>query len=217
MLKSKITAVTCPNCGKNGEFNQYNVINITENPSARDRIMSREIFSYTCPFCGEKILVSYDCIYLDTENKYCTALIENEIPSVVKNISTRDFTVRIVHSINEFIEKIALLEDGIDDRVCELCKLFLEESYEEQNNAELLAAYFIGKDIENETLHFYLIGDDAGNCETTLSLQSYRNILEYFSNSEFDKKEETEINSEWALLALKNGIFDRAEQEEMQK
>ena len=130
------------------------------------------------------------------------------MPSLIDSISAEDYSIRIVQTINDFIEKIALFEDGIDDRVCELCKLFLEESYEEQNNAELLAAYYSGRDMENENLHFYLIGDDAGNCETTLSMQSYRNILEVFSGSQFDIKTEMEINSEWALLALKNGIFN---------
>ena len=208
MINPKIVSVTCPDCQKDGEFRQFEIINITENPKMRDDIMSRQIFSYTCPHCGEKIPVSYDCIYLDTENKHCIALITNEIPSLIDSISAEDYSIRIVQTINDFIEKIALFEDGIDDRVCELCKLFLEESYEEQNNAELLAAYYSGRDMENENLHFYLIGNDAGNCETTLSMQSYRNILEVFSGSQFDIKTEMEINSEWALLALKNGIFN---------
>ena len=208
MINPKIVTVTCPDCHKDGEFRQYETINITENPNLRNDIMTRQIFSYTCPHCGETIIVSYDCIYLDTENKHCIALISNEIPALINSISVQDYAIRIVSNINDFIEKIALFEDGIDDRVCELCKLFLEESYEEQNNAELLAAYYSGRDIENENIHFYLIGDDAGNCETTLSMQSYRNILEFFSGSQFDNKSEMEINSAWALLALKNGIFN---------
>ena len=208
MINPKIVSVNCPDCHKDGEFRQYETINITENPNLRNDIMTRQIFSYTCPHCGETIIVSYDCIYLDTENKHCIALISNEIPAIINSISAQDYTIRIVSNINDFVEKIALFEDGIDDRVCELCKLFLEESYEEQNNAELLAAYYSGRDMENENIHFYLIGDDAGNCETTLSMQSYRNILEVFSGSDFDNKSEMEINSEWALLALKNGIFN---------
>lgn len=208
MEKSSIVSVTCPACQKDGEFRRYETINITEKPSLREEIMSRRIFTYVCPHCGETIIVSYDCVYLDTENRYCVALISQNTPPDIEGISAKDYTVRIVSSINDFIEKIALFEDGIDDRVCELCKLFLEESYEEQNNAELLAAYYSGRDIENENLHFYLIGDDAGNCETTLSMQSYRNILEVFSASKFDIKTETRIDSSWALLALKNGIFN---------
>ena len=208
MKQSSIVSVSCPSCLKDGEFIKYETINITENPLMRNKIMNRQIFTYVCPHCGDAIIVSYDCVYIDTENKYCVALISNKIPPAVDGISAQDYTVRIVSTINDFVEKIALFEDGIDDRVCELCKLFLEESYEEQNNAELLAAYYSGKDMENENLHFYLIGDDAGNCETTLSMQSYRNILEVFSGSSFDIKTETEINAEWALLALKNGIFN---------
>lgn len=208
MEKFKIVGVCCPACQKDGEFKRYETINITKNPSLRNEIMNRSIFTYICPHCGEKITVSYDCVYLDTENRYCVALIENEVPSEVEGISAKDYTVRIVNSINSFIEKIALFEDGIDDRVCELCKLFLGESYEEQNNAELLAAYYSGRDTENDNIHFFLIGDEAGNCETTLSMQSYRNILEVFSGSSFDKKTDTHIDSEWALLALRDGIFD---------
>ncbi len=208
MEKFSIVSVTCPSCQKDGEFKRFETINITETPSLRQEIMNRNIFTYICPHCGEKIVVSYDCVYLDTENKHCIALITSDVSELVESISAKDYTVRIVHSVNSFIEKIALFEDGIDDRVCELCKLFLEESYEEQNNAELLAAYYTGRDTENDNIHFFLIGDEAGNCETTLSMQSYRNILEVFSNSPYDIKTETEIDSEWALLALHNGIFN---------
>ncbi len=203
-----ILAVTCPSCQKDGEFKRYETIDITKNPSLRGEIMNRNLFTYVCPHCGEKIAVAYDCVYTDTENKHCIALISTEIPPEIEGISAQGYSVRIVHSVNDFVEKIALFEDGIDDRVCELCKLFLEESYEEQNNAELLAAYYSGRDTENDNLHFFLIGDEAGNCETTLSMQSYRNILEVFEASPFNKETDTEINSEWALLALKNGIFD---------
>lgn len=208
MEKSGTVTVTCPSCRREGEFTHYKTINITENPQLRSRIFDRSIFKYVCPHCGETITVSYDCVYIDTENKYCVALMPDADADEIDGISAEDYTVRIVHSINSFIEKIALFEDGIDDRVCELCKLFLEESYEEQNNAELMAAYYSGRDTENDNIHFFLIGDEAGNCETTLSMQSYRNILEIFSGSEFDNNAETEIDSTWALLALRNGIFD---------
>lgn len=208
MEKTNIVSVTCPSCQKDGEFCRYETINITEHPSLREDIMKRNIFTYICPHCGEKITVAYDCIYMDTENKYAVALITSDEAVIPEKINAQEFTVRIVRTVNSFIEKIALFEDGIDDRVCELCKLFLGESYEEQNNAELLAAYYGGRDTENDVLHFFLIGDEAGNCETTLSMQSYRNIFEYFSNSQFDDKSETEIDENWALLALKNGIFN---------
>ncbi|MBQ2890253.1 MAG: CpXC domain-containing protein [Clostridia bacterium] len=208
MEKSTLVSVTCPACDKEGELLKHEIIDITKNPALRSEIVNRQIFTYTCPHCGEKIAVSYDCIYIDTENKHCIALITTDDFSFVDKISAKDYDVRVVGSINDFIEKIALFEDGIDDRVCELCKLFLGESYEEQNNAELLAAYYSGRDMENDNLHFYLIGDDAGNCETTLSMQSYRNILEVFSASPFNNKEETRIDAEWALLALRDGIFD---------
>ncbi len=208
MEKSTIVSVTCPECLKDGEFLKYEIIDINKKPNLRDDIINRQLFTYACPHCGEKIIVSYDCIYIDTENKHCIALITTDDFSFVDKIIAQDYTVRIVPSVNDFIEKIALFEDGIDDRVCELCKLFLGESYEEQNNAELLAAYYSGRDMENDNIHFYLIGDDAGNCETTLSMQSYRNILEVFSASPFNNKEETRIDAEWALLALRDGIFD---------
>ncbi len=212
MEKFSILGVTCPSCQRDGEFKRYETINITQAPALREEIMNRNIFTYICPHCGEKIVVSYDCVYLDTENKHCIALIASDIPHNIEGVSVKEYTVRIVHSVNDFIEKIALFEDGIDDRVCELCKLFLGESYEEQNNAELLAAYYSGRDTENDNLHFFLIGDEAGNCETTLSMQSYRNILEIFENSRFDNKSETEIDSDWALITLKNGIFDIPEE-----
>ena len=75
MEKSTLVGVTCPNCDKEGELLKHEIIDITKNPSMRTDIINRQIFTYTCPYCGEKIAVSYDCIYMDTENKHCIALI----------------------------------------------------------------------------------------------------------------------------------------------
>ena len=138
MENFSISLVTCPACQKDGEFKHYKSINITKFPKLRNEIMSRNIFTYICPHCGEKITVAYDCIYTDTENRFCVALLTSDESCAFDGISVKDYTVRIVHSINDFIEKISLFEDGIDDRVCELCKLFLEESYEKYgcNNYE---------------------------------------------------------------------------------
>lgn len=205
---NKTVSVTCPKCMSGGQFQTHSFINITKTPELRDDILNRSIFTYDCPVCKGKTLVAYDSTYIDTENKFAVALLTDELSEKIEGISAKEYKIRIVHSINSFIEKIMLFEDGIDDRVCELCKLFLEESYEEQNNAEMLAAYYVGRDIKNDCLRFFLIGNDAGNCETTLSMQSYRNILEVFEASKFNLDSETKIDSSWALIALKDGIFN---------
>ncbi len=203
--------VCCPSCESKGIFTQYKLIDINKNPELREKIFSRNIFQYNCPVCGESIMVSYDTIYMDEEEKkiICLSSNDNEENETIRKFKLSGYSLRIVNTINGFIEKISMLEDGIDDRVIELYKLLFEEQFEEERpSSELLGVFYAGKNKENDKLYFFFITADGENCETTLSLDTYRNLYEHFLSTQFAKEDYAKIDAEWAVDALQGGVLE---------
>ncbi|MBQ9737825.1 MAG: CpXC domain-containing protein [Clostridia bacterium] len=207
MTKSNFISVTCPACCEEGNFKIHPFVDVAEDSSLKEAIFSRDLFRYVCQECGEEILVSYDCTYLDSENGFSVSLVTaGDAPT----LSVPGCIVRIVSSINEFVEKIALIEDGIDDRIAELYKLMLEDQFEEErHDAELLAIYYGGQNPEDKSLMFYIITGNAENCRAILSYDTYQAIAKQFDTHPEMAKNSSRINRLWAIETLQNGFSDK--------
>lgn len=211
MTQQKNMIVNCPACLEDSNFRIYSSINTEENPEIKENIFNREIFKFRCPHCGEEILVAYDCTYTDTESKYIVALLSDSV-ECDDNIRVEGYTLRIVRSINEFVEKIALVEDKIDDKVIELYKIMLEDQFEDERpGAKILGIYYGGRNFENNTLLFFIITENAENCRATLSMDTYNAIERQFEASAQKYADISEINKTWAIGALQSDFAGKEE------
>ena len=209
MKNPKTISVTCPACLEEGIFKTTPFIDASLDSEIKESIFSRDIFRFSCKECGEEILVSYECTYLDKDNSFVVALMpENGDLS----IETTGYTVRIVRTINEFVEKIASLEDGIDDRVIELYKIMLEDQFEEERpNAEIIGIYYGGQNLDDKSLMFFIITASSENVRAMLSFDTYQAISKQFENYPEMDKNETEINRLWAIKTLQSGFKETEE------
>lgn len=213
MTQQKNITVNCPACFEDGNFSIYSAIDPVQDPQLKEGIFNREIFKFRCPNCGEEILVAYDCTYTDPENKYIVALLSNDSQKSDSNLKVEGHTLRIVHSINEFVEKIALVEDKIDDKVVELYKIMLEDQFEdERHGSKILGIYYGGRNFEDNTLLFFIITENAENCRANLSMQTYDAIANQFKESAEKFADVSEVNRLWAIGALQSG-FEEDEKE----
>lgn len=198
------TTVSCPACLEEGTFKICTFVDFAESPDLKESIFNRSLFRYTCPECGEEILVSYNCTYLDKDNRFMVALIPSKDDSTIE---TAGYTLRIVRSINEMVEKIALMEEGIDDRIIELYKIMLEDQFEEERQGtEILGIYYGGQNPETKNLLFYIITGNAENCRAELSFEAYNAIAAQLGPSADFFEECAEVNRIWAVSALQNGF-----------
>lgn len=195
------TTVSCPACLTENSFSICTLLDVRDTPDLKEGIFDRSIFRFTCPECGEEILVSYNCTYIDKDNGFAVVLISDTSP--VADITASDCTLRITRSINEFVEKIALSEDGIDDRIIELYKIMLEDQFEEErHDSELLGIYYAGQAADTKALLFYIITGNAENSRAELSFDVYNAIsLQFEETVKFDCGC-SEINRAWALNVL---------------
>ncbi len=198
--------ITCPACCTEQSFKICPSIDVNTDPEIKESIFNRDIFRFICPECGEEILVAYNCTYIDRENSFMVALMTDEGEA---NIVAADYNLRIVRSINEFVEKIALMEDGVDDRIVELYKIMLEDQFEEERKGtELLGIYYGGQDFEKKQLVFYIITGNAENVRAILSFDTYETIAKQFDTNPELAKPCSEINRLWAIGTLQSGFDD---------
>ncbi len=209
MEKEKIIRVTCPACLEEGNFRTFPFVDANLDPDIKESIYNRDIFRFCCKECGEEILVSYECTYLDKDNNFMVALIPEKSDL---GIEMTGYTSRVVRSINEFVEKIALMEDGIDDRVVELYKIMLEDQFEEERQgSEILGIYYSGQNPDDKSLVFFIITANAENVRAILSFDTYQTISKQFENYPEMDENSSEINRLWAIKTLQNGFSDKTE------
>jgi len=201
------TKVSCPACLEESEFRICSFIDICKDPDLKESIFNRDIFRFSCSECSEEILVAYNCTYLDTDKNFMVALLDTD--STDAAIEAKDYTLRLVRSINEFVEKIALMEDGIDDRIIELYKIMLEDQFEEDRpGSEILGIFYAGQNPDDRSLMFYIITQNAENVRAVLSFDTYEAIVKQFDQNPNMAKPGNEINREWAVRTLQIGFSD---------
>lgn len=61
----------CPQCGAEQDVLVYSSINVTIDPSLRDRLLAAELNLLTCHACGNNALIDTSLLYHDMEKQFC--------------------------------------------------------------------------------------------------------------------------------------------------
>lgn len=137
MSKRKIREYACPNCGKEFELEQYE--SFTSNGELSDVIdvMNDSFLSAKCPHCGTTGYSHYPFIFNDVKNNFivCHATSLKEVKEFVDAFDDfyKDFpelakgSIRriVFNSPHCFKEKVAILANGLNDKVVEIYKAAL--------------------------------------------------------------------------------------------
>lgn len=143
-------SVICPICGHEQEITVTPAVNVTTDPEMREKVLSGEVFLFTCDKCGFSGFAGFPMIYEDKETNggfllYLEPGCEDREVGIEGDIADqviyREKPMRLVTDINSLKEKIFIFEAGLDDRVMELFKLLaltkMEAESEEQKPDEL--------------------------------------------------------------------------------
>lgn len=199
MSTSNIQKATCQTCGKEREFIFWNQIDVKENPELREKVFKNELFTFTCPHCGEEAYISYPFLYQDGDafRIFCTN--DNKVR---KDMLESESVTRIVTSRNRLCEKIAIFEAGFDDRVVELLKVLYSHQLQTQNpKAEFDGVYYFTG--QNGEYSFNFMNGDRPLARINFTKEIYENIKKTYENLlSDDKNEEYYININWAMKKL---------------
>jgi len=127
-LLDEITVI-CPRCGLSKHVGVFRSINATNDPNLKQLLLEGRLNWQTCESCGNGFQLIADLLYHDIPKTFMVSL--DDPARDVRQLSTRkeltpfvrDYVLRIVGSHAQFVEKIRILEDGLDDTAVELLKL----------------------------------------------------------------------------------------------
>lgn len=205
MSQMKSIKLKCSKCGEEFDFPIYETINVTENPELKKNIISKEIFKAYCPKCGEIHRINYPVIYADEQKKILVNLVTKEsklddlkdLVNIKKTNYLSDYRCRLVVDMHEMIEKILVLDSGLNDKAVEVVKVVVLSSgdFDRKN---LRNCYFGG--VYDNKLRIDVVLRDGTLRIATVTMDSYEKCYEA-NKEEFEKnpQEWCFVNFDWAL------------------
>jgi len=116
----------CSSCGKASKVSQWGSINVSQDPSLKDKVKDGSLFVWECPHCGARNLSLYDTLYHDPEHRLMIWLDaagssrEEDMQSLAAHLE--DYTLRKVSDVGSLVEKVNIFDAGLEDTAMEVCK-----------------------------------------------------------------------------------------------
>lgn len=200
--------ITCPQCGKEAEFTVWGSINTMLDPEMKEMVRNDEAFVFTCPDCGSKNLVDYPTLYHQMEDNimihYAPGENADKALESLEHVKQLDdllgkieIKTRVVSTRNDFKEKLKILDEGLDDRVIEIMKLYMG-AHLANNNPDLEIEEF-HFDVDTEGERCFSIGLSDGRWASTDYAQDmYDGIMEAYGER-IDKDKSPVVDYNWAI------------------
>ena len=194
--------IPCPKCGQKKRIKKYQVINASEKPHLKEKILKNEVFFFQCENCKLSAPLTYPSLYLDSKKRLAISLspeIEGEnktSPGDLKEFS--GYKKRIVDNINDLKEKIMIWENRLDDRVIELVKIeYLRQLEKEMKDDTLMNILF---DYSGHNMYLMVFFAKKGIGRIPLVHDFYRQIETQYSGrlNKGEKSNFEKIDMEWA-------------------
>lgn len=177
--------VTCPACGAKHDAELVQSINTQTNPKDKQRLLDGELNVLACT-CGKRTQLAANVLFHDPDaHYYCQvvpggekAMDEAAAAFAASGVSG---TLRLVPSLNALVEKVKLLDAGLEDWAIEMTKVLLLASISPDGadpSASMLdrVLLFNGVDHEAGTLRWVLFDEDGQAEPVSSPLASYEKL-----------------------------------------
>ena len=127
----------CPHCGHDNQVESYESIN-SHDRQLRERLLSGELWTWRCSNCARDTESLYPVLYHDMRS-WCMVyyldrrmtedpqVIARMVPAADQLTALRRFNLnyrfRLCRSLEDFIEKVRIIDAGLDDRAIEYLKV----------------------------------------------------------------------------------------------
>jgi hypothetical protein len=138
MSNRRLYPIQCPRCQASQEVELYESLNIKEQPELKQLLMTNQLNAVTCPACQFQFRVDKNLLYSDPDRRLLIYWIpateqqyeqgEDTFSELVQNMTSllpsdlRAPEVHLVFNRTELVERIFLLEAGLDVRTIEYIK-----------------------------------------------------------------------------------------------
>ena len=188
-IPKKMT-VKCSKCGAEIDVTVFESVNTDFAEDIIEQITSGDLFNAKCDKCGFVSHLEYDILYHDVKHGAMVWVLHNNSPEYSNRVAElrsspnilKYKTTRIVNNMNELRQKVACLENGRDDRVIELCKVFIVYNFlSKQPDFDFNNAFYTNF-LDQERVFLYDKNGQELSCELTEDV--YSMLSEMFYNSE---------------------------------
>lgn len=113
----------CPHCQSMQEVNYYQSVNVTIDPSLKQKVLSRTLNTNMCTTCNREINIVSGFLYHDMANRIMLelALGENDIDegkeAIIKDLINKGYIYRKVHEYGRLIEQIKIFDQKLNDKI----------------------------------------------------------------------------------------------------
>lgn len=200
MEKEKTVVYRCKECGEEVTLVLPQIINDEKMTEVEDM----SLFKWTCTSCKHIWKLLYPCIYVNEKKKILiwfvnelkdTMQLETQLEEAFKE-KTRGYKKRFCNTLEEFSEKVRVLESELDDRTVELLKIMTFARLHVSDSS--LKSIYYYRINEMGSYEFTIIGE-AGPRGIALPFSMYQEIEQIVQN-EIPKLEDQfyRIDLEWA-------------------
>lgn len=175
--------VQCPVCLNEETITIWDVIQASEDPDLRERLLRKSLQTFECRICGTGTPLAEPMLYEDPTHRLriesrpdltTPAALRERLAELQNWPEQPGWQQRLTASTNDLIEKIHLREPGLDDRAMALVKLAVINNPSEGEAVHEL--YFVA--LTGEELVF-MAGMASGEWyQLYLPLAAYRNAVE---------------------------------------
>ena len=134
--------IPCSHCGRKGDYIVWDSVNTERNRELADKVKDESLFEWTCPHCGHREAVWYPCLYHDMNRRFMVFYCNDRKIDVPRDLKGQSYLLRLTRTPEEFIEKILILEQGLDDRAIAMMKPFVVGDLVLKGAPEDTALYF---------------------------------------------------------------------------
>ena len=134
-----ISSLNCPSCGVTNSFERYDRIDASKTPQYKTAIIDWELIKYTFNHSGYQLIIDYPTLYVDEENKAIIQYLPSNysdvgsVPSIKElaaEFDTSKYKCRVITNLEDFVEKVQIFSEGMDDKAIEFMK-YLKSPNEE--------------------------------------------------------------------------------------
>ena len=217
-MPSKVS-ITCAKCNNEQEYTAWSSINVTNDPELKRRFLAGELTSFRCNSCNTTTNVAYDLLYHDMDKPLMIWLKHGEgIDEKTNSISDAlvgNYSLRLVHSMNELVEKVRIFEDNQNDKFIELLKIIISLDQNRHTNTLL----FYDRLMKNDNKYTVVITEpvEGGSNEHQVPLDKASKVIKEFFSSASEDIELSEgkwlnINRQYAEKVLNKSHANRSKE-----
>ena len=151
----------------------------------------------------DKIMIHY--VTSDEEARQVSEMYSSahKLDPMLIDLRKDNYMIRIVFSQNRLLEKLAIIDAGLDDRLVEIYKVFLLANLQQQEKPELKGVEIFFLD-QNGKHFLQIIADHKNIGFAEMSMKTYRLLSEQFSGALPERGAQTPfVDRSWALDFLK--------------